>query len=115
MIAAARLPARAEPAKSHGPREARVKAARWRLEIQRKAKKGKKLSECQKKRNTRIAKTRAGGEHVFATVKQMGGGLVRTIGLARATVQLTHNAIAYNFKRALFSVRRDAALAGSYA
>lgn len=98
-----------------GPRESRLKAAGWRLEIQRKAKKGKSLSACQAQRNKRIAKTRARGEHVFATVKQMGGGLVRTIGLARAKVQLTLNAMAYNFKRALFLVRRDAALGGSYA
>ena len=96
-------------------REARLKAEGWRLEIQRKAKKGRKLSECQKNRNTRIAKTRARGEHVFATIKQMGGGLVRTIGLARAKVQLTLNAVAYNFKRALFLMRRDAALRESYA
>ncbi len=98
-----------------GPREKRLKKAGWRLEIQRKAKKGKALSACQKQRNTRIAKTRARGEHVFATMKQMGGGLVRTIGLARAKVQLTLNAVAYNFKRALFLVRRDAALTRSYA
>lgn len=97
------------------PREVRLKKAGWRMEIQRKAKKGKKLSACQKQRNTRIAKTRARGEHVFATVKQMGGGLVRTIGLARAKVQLTLNALAYNFKRALFLMRRDAALTPSYA
>ena len=98
-----------------GPREARLKAEGWRLEIQRKAKKGKPFSGCQAQRNERIAKTRARGEHVFATVKQMGGGLVRTIGLARAKVQLTLNAMVYNFKRALVLVRRDTALGGSYA
>jgi IS5 family transposase len=98
-----------------GPREVRLTQAGWRLEIQRKAKKGKEISAFQKQRNTRIATTRARGEHVFATMKQMGGGLVRTIGLARATVQLTLKAVTYNFKRALFLVRRDAALAQSYA
>jgi IS5 family transposase len=90
-----------------GAREARLKQAGWRLEIQRKAKRGKPLSECQQRRNQRIAKTRARGEHVFATMKQMGGGVLRTIGLARAKVQLTLNALAYNFKRTLFLVRRD--------
>jgi hypothetical protein len=45
----------------------------------------------------------------------MGGGLVRTIGLARAKVQLTLNAVAYNFKRALFLMRRAAALRESCA
>ena len=96
-------------------REARLTDAGWRLDIQRKAKKGKPLSACQRQRNKRIAKLRARGEHVFATIKQMGGGLVRTIGLARAKVQLTLNAMAYNFKRTLFLVRRDAALQGSCA
>jgi transposase, IS5 family len=99
----------------NGPRESRLKETGWRLEIQRKAKQGQPLSECQKRRNTRIAKLRARGEHVFATLKQMGGGAVRTIGLARAKVQLTLGAMAQNFKRTMFLVRRDAAQGGSCA
>jgi hypothetical protein len=49
---------------------------------------------------------------VFATLNQMSGGIIRTIGLARATVQLTLGAMAYNFKRAMYLVRRDTALQG---
>jgi transposase, IS5 family len=99
----------------NGEREARLTQAGWRLDIQRKAKKGRPISACQKRRNTRISTTRARGEHVFATLKQMSGGVIRTIGLARAKVQLTLGAMAYNFKRAMYLVRRDTALQGSCA
>jgi hypothetical protein len=37
----------------------------------------------------RIDKTRAQVEHVFATIEQMGGKLVRTIGQARANSAIT--------------------------
>ena len=71
----------------------------WRVNIQRKAAKGKPLSECQKKRNTRIAQTRARVEHVFASLEHMGGKGLRCIGLARATLQLNFKAAAYNLRR----------------
>ena len=37
------------------------------------------LSECQQRRNYRIAKTRARVEHICAALAQMGGTLIRTI------------------------------------
>ena len=43
------------------------------MHIQRKAEKGKPLSICQERRNTRIARVRAQVEHVFAALEQMGG------------------------------------------
>ena len=64
-----------------------------------KAKPGKPLSDCQKRRNTRIAKPRARVEHVFAALHHMGGKGVRTIGLARANLQLHLKAAAYNLRR----------------
>ena len=82
-----------------GERESRLKAKGWRVNIQRKAAKGKPLSECQKKRNTRIAQTRARVEHVFASLEHMGGKGLRCIGLARATLQLNFKAAAYNLRR----------------
>jgi len=82
-----------------GEREARLKKAGWRPHIQRKAPKGKPLSDCQKRRNTRIARTRARVEHVFAAIHQMGGKGLRTIGLARANLQLHWKAAAYNLRR----------------
>jgi len=82
-----------------GAREARLGDAGWRVQVQRKAKRGKQLSACQQGRNTRIAKVRARVEHVFAGLHQMGGQLIRTIGLARAQFQLTTKLAVYNLKR----------------
>ena len=67
--------------------------------IQRKAQKGKPLSECQERRNQRIAKRRARVEHVFAGIRHTGGKFVRSIGQARATVTMTMMAACYNIKR----------------
>ncbi|RUQ36768.1 MAG: IS5 family transposase [Candidatus Competibacteraceae bacterium] len=82
-----------------GEREQRLKAQGWRVHIQRKAQKGKPLSACQTRRNTRIARIRARVEHVFAALEQMGGKLLRGIGLDRATFQLTGKAAVYNLRR----------------
>jgi transposase, IS5 family len=79
--------------------ETRLKATSLRVYIQRKAAKGKPLSDCQKGRNTRIAKTRARVEHVFASLEQMGGKGLRCIGLDRATLRLNFKAAAYNLRR----------------
>ena len=57
------------------------------------------MSECQKGRNKRIAKTRARVEHPFAQMRHMGGKLIRTIGQVRATVAMTMMAACYNLKR----------------
>jgi len=82
-----------------GERETRLKAAGWRVHIQRKAAPSKPLSDCQKRRNTRIAKTRARVEHVFAGIEQLGGKGLRCIGLERATLQLNWKAATYNLRR----------------
>lgn len=71
----------------------------YRDRIQRKGRTGKPLGERQKRRNRRIAETRARVEHVFAGIRHMGGKLVRTIGQARATVAMTMMATCYNVKR----------------
>ena len=76
-----------------------LKALGYREHIQRKAKAGQPLSECQKGRNKRIAKTRARVEHPFAQMRHMGGKFIRTIGQARATVTMTMMAACYNIKR----------------
>lgn len=80
-------------------REAWLKANGYRNQIQRKGVKNKPLSECQQRRNRRIAKTRARVEHVFGAMAQMGGKLIRTVGQARADFALTMQAFAYNVKR----------------
>lgn len=80
-------------------REAWLKDQGYRNQIQRKGKRKKPLSECQQRRNHRIAKTRARVEHVFASLEQMGGKLIRTIGQTRANFALTMMAACYNLKR----------------
>lgn len=82
-----------------GERETRLKAAGWRVQIQRKATPGRTLSDCQKGRNTRIARTRARVEHVFAGLEQLGGKGLRSIGLDRATLLLNWKAATYNLRR----------------
>ena len=67
--------------------------------MQRRAQPGQPLSECQKRRNQRIASKRARVEHAFAGIRHMGGKFVRTIGQARATVAMTMMAACYNLKR----------------
>ena len=82
-----------------GAREARLTQSAWRVKVQRKAKPGKPLGARQKGRNTTIARVRARVEHVFAGLHQMGGQLVRTIGIARAEFQITTKLAVYNLKR----------------
>ena len=74
-------------------------------QIQRKGHRNKPLSDCQQRRNKRIAKTRARVEHVFGAIDQMGGKLLRTIGQARANFALTMMAACYNLKRLVYFQR----------
>lgn len=83
-------------------REAKLKQAGYRNHIQRKGARGRPLSECQRRRNHRIAKTRARVEHVFAAMVQMGGKWIRTIGQARASFAMTLMAACYNLKRLVY-------------
>lgn len=80
-------------------REASLKAAGYRNHIQRKGARNHPLSECQQRRNKRIAKTRARVEHVFGAIAQLGGKLIRTIGQARADFAMTMMAVVYNLRR----------------
>lgn len=83
-------------------REAKLKQIGYRNHIQRKGTRGHPLSECQRRRNHRIAKTRARVEHVFGAMEQMGGKLIRTIGQARARFAMTLMAACYNLKRLVY-------------
>jgi len=82
-----------------GEREKRLKESAWRPRIQHKAKQGKPISACQKQRNKRISITRVRVEHPFASLTQMGGKLVRSIGLDRATLHLNWKVATYNMRR----------------
>lgn len=76
-----------------------LKALGCREHIQRKARAGQPLSECQKGRNKRIAKARVRVEHPSAQMRHMGGKFIRTIGQARAIVAMTMMATCDNLKR----------------
>jgi len=80
-------------------RQEMLKALGWRDGIQRRAGKDQPLSECQKRRNQRIASKRAKVEHVFAGIRHLGGKFILTIGQARADVAMTMMAACYNIKR----------------
>ncbi|MHB1670201.1 transposase, partial [Thiomonas sp.] len=82
-----------------GEREQRPTAKGWRMHIQRKGQAGKPLSDCQERRNRRIAKTRARVEPIYASLEQMGGKALRAIGLDRATLHLHWKVAAYNLRR----------------
>lgn len=83
-------------------REAKLKQAGWRVHIQRKGSATKGISDTQKKRNRRIATPRARVEHVFGALAQMGGKLVRCMGIVRVTFILHLKAASYNLKRLVF-------------
>ncbi|QNM98937.1 transposase [Chitinimonas koreensis] len=67
--------------------------------MQRRAKPHRPLSETQARRNRRIARIRARGEHPFAGLRQLGGKVLQRIGLKRAALQLQLKAATYNLKR----------------
>ncbi|KQV49118.1 transposase [Duganella sp. Root198D2] len=83
-------------------REATLKQAGWRVHIQRKGSATKGIFEAQKKRNRHIATPRARVEHVFGALAQMGGKLVRCMGIVRVTFALHLKAASYNLKRLVF-------------
>lgn len=75
--------------------------------IQNKGVKNKSLSECQKRRNKRIAKTRDRVEHPFAQMTHMGGKVIKTIGRARANVQIGLTVSCYNLKRLTYLKKHE--------
>ncbi|MCU6499178.1 transposase [Rugamonas sp. A1-17] len=83
-------------------RETTLKQAGWHVHIQRKGSATKGISEAQKKRHRRIATPRARVEHVFGALAQMGGRLVRWMGIVRITFVLHLKAASYNLKRLVF-------------
>ena len=90
-------------------READLKQAGWRVHIQRKGTATKAISATQKRRNRRIATPRARVEHVFGALAQMGGKLVRCMGIVRTTFALNLKAASYNLKRMVFLKERGLA------
>lgn len=90
---------RADSAYADRAREAELKRQGYRADIQHKGHATKPLSEAQQRRNHRIAKDRAFGEHPFARLAQQGGKCLRTIGLMRATVVIGLKVASHNLMR----------------
>jgi transposase, IS5 family len=76
--------------------------------IHRKKPKGRTMPEAMRRANNAKSKIRSRIEHVFAEQKDRMGLLIRTIGMARATIKIGMANLVYNIKRLLF-LRRIAA------
>jgi IS5 family transposase len=80
-----------------------------RSQIHRKKPKGKPMPEAISRANGKKSKVRAFVEHVFARQKGPMGLVIRTIGLARATVKIGLANLTYNMKRAIWLTTKTAA------
>lgn len=86
--------------------EGKLRDRKLKSHIHRKGKRGKPLTEQAKGSNRTKSTVRVRVEHVFgAQTNDMGGTLVRTIGLARAKAKIGMKNIAYNMRR-LCQLRR---------
>ena len=86
--------------------EAKLRARKLKSHIHRKGKRGKPLTDQATGSNRTKSTVRVRVEHVFgAQVNDMGGTLVRTVGMARAKPKIGMKNIAYNIRR-LVQLRR---------
>ena len=86
--------------------EGKLRDRKLKSHIHRKGKRDKPLTEQAKGSNRTKSTVRVRVEHVFgAQTNDMGGTLVRTIGLARAKAKIGMKNIAYNMRR-LCQLRR---------
>ncbi len=77
--------------------EAKLRARQLKSHIHRKGKRGKPLTEQAKGSNRTKSSVRVRVEHIFgAQANDMGGTLVRTIGLVRAKAKIGMKNLAYN-------------------
>jgi len=80
--------------------ETALKAMKLTSHIHRKGKRGKPLTERAQNSNRTKSTVRVRVEHIFgAQANDMGGTLVRTIGLARAKAKIGMKNLAYNMRR----------------
>ena len=95
--------------------EARLAADRIPSQICEKGVRGCPLTEAQKALNHEKSKVRARVEHVFGAQAQMGGHLVRTIGLDRARMKIGMMNLVYNMVRLGQLLKRDRRVASAVA
>lgn len=82
--------------------EAKLKERGLKSRIHRKGHRNRPLTECEKRGNKTRSQVRARVEHVFgAQTNDMGGTLVRSIGIARAKARIGLKNLAYNMRRAV--------------
>ncbi len=86
--------------------EEELQASGIQSQVCEKGTRGTPLTEEQKASNRVKSKIRSRVEHVFGAQAQMGGHLVRTIGLARARVKIAMMNLAYNMRRFVLLCRR---------
>lgn len=86
--------------------EARLQAGGIESRICKKGSRGHPLTEEQKAANHKKSKTRSRVEHVFGAQAQMGGHLVRTIGIARARIKTALMNLAYKMRRYVLLCKR---------
>jgi len=81
--------------------EAKLRDRKLKSHIHRKGKRGKPLTDQSKGSNRTKSTVRVRVEHIFgAQTNDMGGTLVRTIGLVRAKAKIgMKNHLAYNMRR----------------
>ncbi len=92
--------------------EAKLAERDLKSQIHRRGSRGKPLTARQEAANKTRSKVRARVEHVFGNQhNSMGGKLVRTIGIVRATVKIGMQNLAYNMRR-LVVLERSALAVG---
>ena len=82
-------------------------AANFPSQICEKGARNHPLAAEQKSSNTEKSRVRARVEHVFGAQAQMGGHIVRTIGVLRARVKIGMMNLVYNMVRLRQLLRRD--------
>ena len=89
----------ADSAYRSAEQEQGLKRHGFRSHVHERAYRDRPLTEAQQQENRRKSRVRVRVEHVFATMTQMGGMTVRTIGIERMRVWSTMKALSYNLKR----------------
>jgi len=100
-------PAYADSAYRSQEREACLSVAGIRSEICEKGSRNHPLSDEQQASNREKSRVRARVEHVFGAQAQMGGHIVRTIGLERARAKIAMMNLVYNMRRLGQLLKRD--------
>ena len=100
-------PAYADSAYRSKEKEAYLAKANIASQIGEKGARGHPLTDAQKAMNKTKSRIRVRVEHVFAAQAQMGGHIVRTIGILRAQVKIGMMNLVYNMVRFGQLIRRD--------